>query len=102
MIPDALTLPSFSRVARETRSAPSYKEITLAQLRDSLPSSLPEGIASIIHNYYERDPLTFNTDWSGTMPMWGLTMWARRGVPGALDYVTAWFEAHLARDPKLT
>ena len=60
------------------------------------------GVASIIRNYYDRDPLTFNTDWSGTMPMWGLTMWAKRGVPGAIEYVQAWFDAHVRRDPSLS
>jgi rhamnogalacturonyl hydrolase YesR len=31
-----------------------------------------------------------------------MARWARRGVPGALDCVKAWFEAHLQRDPKLS
>lgn len=79
-----------------------YSSVTLQQIRAALPAELPRGIAAIIKNYYDRDPITFNTDWAGTMPMWGLTMWAKRGVPGALDYVRAWFEAHLARDPQLS
>jgi rhamnogalacturonyl hydrolase YesR len=29
-------------------------------------------------------------------------MWAKRGIPGALDCAKAWFEAHLERDPRLT
>jgi hypothetical protein len=80
----------------------SYVAVTSDQIRQSLPKDLPAGIAAIIKNCYDRDPLSFNTDWAGTMPMWGLAMWARRGVPGALDYVRAWFEAHLQRDPKLS
>ncbi len=80
----------------------SYQNVTLQTLRTALPKELPSGVAAIIRNYYDRDPITFNTDWAGTMPMWGLTMWAKRGVPGALEYVKAWFEAHLERDPKLS
>src|SRR5437763_9947209 len=80
----------------------SFQSVTLQQIRKSLPSELPPGVAAIIKNYYDRDPIAFNTDWAGTMPMWGLTMWAKRGVPGALDYVRAWFEAHLKRDPQLS
>src|SRR5256885_1483314 len=72
------------------------------QIRDALPRELPAGIAAIIRNCCDREPIGFNTDWSGTMPMWGLAMWARRGVPGALAYVQAWFEAHLKRDPHLS
>jgi hypothetical protein len=68
----------------------------------SLLADVPAGVAAAIRNYLSRDPLTFNTDWAGTMPMWGLAMWARRGVPECLDYVKAWFEAHLARDPRLS
>src|SRR4051812_12483939 len=79
-----------------------YSRVTLQQIRSALPAEVPAGVAAIIKNYYDRDPITFNTDWAGTMPMWGLTMWAKRGVPGALEYVRAWFEAHLARDPKLS
>jgi hypothetical protein len=79
-----------------------YSCVTVEQIRRSLPQQLPGGIAAIIRNYYERDPLSFNTDWSGTMPMWGLIMWAKRGVPGALECVRAWFEAHLVRDPNLS
>jgi hypothetical protein len=81
---------------------PSYRTITVEQFRAALPRELPPGVASIIRNYYDREPISFNTDWAGTMPMWGLTMWARRDVPGALDYVRGWFEAHLARDPQLS
>jgi hypothetical protein len=76
--------------------------ITVEQLRHALPQEVPAGLAAIIRNYYDRDPLTFNTDWAGTMPMWGLTLWARRGVPGTLEYVQAWFDAHLHRDPRLS
>jgi len=79
-----------------------YQSITIDQIRKALPQELPAGVAAIIRNYYDRDPITFNTDWAGTMPMWALTMWAKRGVPGALEYVQAWFEAHLKRDPKLS
>ena len=79
----------------------SYRDVTLEQIQKSLPAEVPVGIAKTVKNYYDRDPLSFNTDWAGTMPMWGLTMWAKRGVPGALDCVKAWFEAHLERDPKL-
>jgi hypothetical protein len=79
----------------------SYKDVSLNEIHAALPKELPAGIAAIIKNYFDRDPITFNTDWAGTMAMWGLTMWAKRGVPGALDYVRAWFEAHLAHDPKL-
>lgn len=80
----------------------SFQSVTLQEIRKSLPPELPPGIAAIVKNYYDRDPITFNTDWAGTMPMWGLTMWAKRGVPGAIDCVRAWFEAHLARDPHLS
>lgn len=80
----------------------SYSKITIDQIRAALPQEVPAGVAAIIRNYYDREPISFNTDWAGTMPMWGLTMWAKRGVPGALDYVRAWFEAHVARDPKLS
>jgi hypothetical protein len=79
-----------------------YQNVTIEQIRQALPREIPAGVATIIRNYYDRDPLTFNTDWAGTMPMWGLTMWAKRGVPGAIDYVRAWFDAHLQRDPKLS
>src|SRR5947207_12954190 len=81
---------------------PGYNAITIEQLRQALPRELPLGIAAIIRNYYHREPISFNTDWAGTMPMWGLAMWARRGVPGAIEYVRAWFEAHLARDLQLS
>ena len=80
----------------------SYRSASVEQIRQALPPQVPAGVAAIIRNYFDRDPITFNTDWAGTMPMWGLAMWAQRGVPGALDYVRAWFEAHLARDPKLS
>jgi rhamnogalacturonyl hydrolase YesR len=80
----------------------NYKSVTIDQIKAALPKELPAGVAAIIKNYYDRDPITFNTDWAGTMPMWGLTMWAKRGVPGALEYVQAWFEAHLKRDPGLS
>ncbi len=80
----------------------SYKNVTLDQIRQALPKEIPAGVAAIIRNYYDREPITFNTDWAGTMPMWGLTMWAKRGVPGALDYVQAWFDAHVKRDPGLS
>jgi len=80
----------------------SFQNVTLEQIRQALPRELPLGIAAIIRNYYHREPISFNTDWAGTMPMWGLAMWARRGVPGAIEYVRAWFEAHLARDPQLS
>jgi hypothetical protein len=79
-----------------------YPSVTLEQIRRALPTEVPAGVAAIIHNYFERDPISFNTDWAGTMPMWGLMMWAKRGLPGALDYVRAWFEAHLKRDPGLS
>jgi rhamnogalacturonyl hydrolase YesR len=81
---------------------PRYQDVTIEQIRRALPQEVPAGVASIIRNYYDRDPLSFNTDWAGTMPMWGLTMWAKRGVPGALEYVQAWFEAHVRRDPTLS
>ncbi|MGB7160948.1 MAG: hypothetical protein WBD40_23000 [Tepidisphaeraceae bacterium] len=81
---------------------PRYQDVTIDQIRRALPQEVPAGVASIIRNYYDRDPLTFNTDWAGTMPMWGLTMWADRGVPGAIEYVAAWFDAHLRRDPALS
>src|SRR3954471_1722259 len=80
----------------------TYQHVTLADIRRALPADLPVGVAAIIKNYYDRDPLTFNTDWAGTMPMWGLTMWAKRGVPGALEYVQAWFESHAKRDTTLS
>ena len=74
----------------------------IQDIRKALPQEIPAGVASIIRNYYDCDPLTFNTDWAGTMPMWGLTMWAERGVPGAIEYVQAWFDAHATRDPMLS
>jgi hypothetical protein len=77
-------------------------DVTLDQIRRTLPQDVPAGLANVIRNYYDRDPITFNTDWAGTMPMWGLTMWARRGAPGAIEYVRRWFEAHMLRDPGLT
>jgi hypothetical protein len=80
----------------------NHRSISIDQIRQALPKEIPAGVAAIIRNYYDRDPITFNTDWAGTMPMWGLMMWAKRGVPGALEYVQAWFEAHLARDLKLS
>src|SRR4051794_23996985 len=80
----------------------SYSNTTSQQIRQALPQEVPPGVAAIIRNYYDRDPITFNTDWAGTMPMWGLAMGARRGVPGAIEYVRAWFEAHLKRDPGLS
>jgi hypothetical protein len=80
----------------------SYRDVTIEQIRRALPNELPLGIAAIVRNYFDRDPLAFNTDWAGTMPMWGLSMWARRGLPGAIECVRAWFEAHLRRDPRLT
>jgi hypothetical protein len=79
-----------------------YQSVTLDQLRRALPPEVPAGVAAIVRNYYDRDPISFNTDWAGTMPMWGLTMWAQRGMPGAIDYVRAWFDAHLKRDPHLS
>jgi rhamnogalacturonyl hydrolase YesR len=79
-----------------------YQDVTIEQVRRALPPDVPAGVASIIRNYYDREPLTFNTDWAGTLPMWGLTMWAERGVPGALDYVHAWFNAHVNRDSHLS
>ena len=81
---------------------PDYREVTDEQIRSALPAELPAGMARIIRNYYQRQPLEFNTDWAGTMPMWGLTKWARRGLPGALDCVKTWFDAHLQRDPGLS
>jgi rhamnogalacturonyl hydrolase YesR len=80
----------------------SYSTVTIEQIRKALPSEVPAGVAAIIKNYYDRDPIRFNTDWAGTMPMWGLTMWAKRGVPGALEYVQAWFDAHVKRDGRLS
>jgi rhamnogalacturonyl hydrolase YesR len=80
----------------------AYRDVNIEQIRRSLPAELPPGIAAIIRNYFDRDPISFNTDWAGTMPMWALTMWARRGVPGAIEYVRDWFEAHLKRDPELS
>ena len=47
-----------------------YSSVTLKQIRTALPAELPAGIAAIVKNYYDRDPITFNTDWAGTMPMW--------------------------------
>jgi len=79
-----------------------YQNVSLEEIRRALPQELPAGVGAIIRNYYGRDPISFNTDWAGTMPMWGLAMWAKRGVPGALEYVQAWFEAHLKRDPGLS
>jgi hypothetical protein len=81
---------------------PRYQDVTIQDIRKALPQEIPAGVASIIRNYYDRDPLTFNTDWAGTMPMWGLTMWAQRGVPGAIEYAAAWFDAHAQRDPTLS
>ena len=80
----------------------SFRDVSLEQIRQALPAELPAGIARIIRNYYERESLAFNTDWAGTMPMWALLKWAKRGVPGTLDCVKAWFEAHVQRDLKLT
>jgi rhamnogalacturonyl hydrolase YesR len=79
-----------------------YPSVTIDQIRHALPSEVPAGVAAIIRNYYDRAPITFNTDWAGTMPMWGLAMWAKRGVPGAIEYVKAWFDAHVRRDPGLS
>ena len=79
-----------------------YKGVTIEQIRAALPREVPPGVAAIIRNYYDREPISFNTDWAGTMPMWGLAMWAKRGVPGALEYVRAWFDAHVKRDPGLS
>jgi hypothetical protein len=80
----------------------AYQNVTIDQIRQALPREVPAGVASIIRNYYDRDPTTFNTDWAGTMPMWGLAMWAKRGVPGAIDFVRAWFDAHVKRDAGLS
>jgi hypothetical protein len=93
---------TFAIAKDSVKTMPSYSTVTLEQIRTALPQQLPRGISAIIRNYYQRNPLTFNTDWAGTMPMWGLTMLARRGVPGAIEYVQAWFEAHLKRDPELS
>src|SRR5947208_13521287 len=81
---------------------PRHQDVTLEQIRKALPTEAPAGVAAIIRNYFDRDPIGFNTDWAGTMPMWGLMMCSRRRVPGARDYVQAWFEAHLKRDPALS
>jgi rhamnogalacturonyl hydrolase YesR len=76
--------------------------MTLEAIKAKLPAELPTGIAAIIKNYLDHDPLTFNTDWFGTMPLFGLLRWAKRGVPGTLDYAKSWFEAHVKHDPKMT
>ncbi|MEX0776103.1 MAG: glycoside hydrolase family 88 protein [Phycisphaeraceae bacterium] len=96
------TLSRTSVDATPDDAVPIYRTLTLEQIRQALPAQLPAGIAAIIKNYYDRDPISFNTDWDGTMPMWGMLMWARRGVPGALAYVQDWFAAHLKRDPGLS
>ena len=80
----------------DAREMSSYANVTIDQIRRRCRRKCRPASPSIIRNYYDRDPITFNTDWAGTMPMWGLTMWAKRGVPGALEYVQAWFEAHRA------
>lgn len=85
-----------------TTTMPHYRSVTTEQIQKALPPEIPAGVGAIVRNYFDRDPLTFNTDWAGTMPMWGLMMWARRGVPGAREYVQAWFDAHLKRDPSLS
>lgn len=79
-----------------------YSTLSIDQIRASMPAELPPGVAAIVRNYYDRPPISFNTDWAGTMPMWGLMMWAHRGLPGAREYVRAWFDAHLQRDPGLS
>ena len=46
---------------------PRYQDVTIEQIRRALPQEVPAGVAAIIRNYYDRDPITFNTDWAGTM-----------------------------------
>src|SRR5689334_6978006 len=79
-----------------------YRSVTLDQIRKALPPAVPVGLEKVIKNYFDRDPITFNTDWAGTMPIWGPAMRSHRGVPGCLAYVKACFEALRARDPKLS
>ena len=47
----------------------SYRNVSVEQIRRALPSEVPAGVAAIIRNYFDRDPISFNTDWAGTMPM---------------------------------
>lgn len=64
-------------------------------------TALLPGIGRILEHYLNRDPATLNSDWFGTLPVYGLLKWASRGVPQAVPYAQSWLRARIEHDSRL-
>jgi rhamnogalacturonyl hydrolase YesR len=60
-----------------------------------LPGGIPPGVPALLRKLLAREPSSFNTDWFGNMPVYGMLLWARRGAPDARSFATRWLEHHL-------
>jgi len=66
----------------------------VTSVKDRLPQSLPAGVAAIIANTLSLNPASLNTDWFGTMLMYGLLQWESRGFPEVRAFAQAWLDYH--------
>jgi hypothetical protein len=52
-------------------------------------------VATLLAATLNLDAASVNTDWYGTMHVYGLLGWAKRGVPEAGSFARVWFEHQL-------
>lgn len=69
--------------------------LALAAGVPALPESVPIGVAGLLENLLSREPSSFNTDWFGNMPVYGVLLWGRRGVAEARPFASQWLDHHL-------
>lgn len=69
--------------------------LSVESVRVRLPKELPRGVAAILARILNQQPSSFNTDWFGTMPLFGALQWRRRGMEEVEPFAKAWLAHHL-------
>jgi hypothetical protein len=69
--------------------------LALAAGVPALPGGVAPGVSALLRSLLAREPSSFNTDWFGNMPVYGMLLWARRGAPEARPFAARWLDWHL-------
>ena len=64
--------------------------------------TLPEGIRRIVEHHFAAGARELNTDWVGTMPLFGLLLLHKRGLVDAVDFAREWLDHHIAREGSMS
>lgn len=73
-----------------------------AETNETVARQLPEGIRLIIDHHFAAGPESLNTDWIGTLPLFGLLRLQAGGLVEAKAFCRRWLDYHVAREGQMS